>query len=111
MRLLIDAQLQTKRVFIRSATNVPIKDGKITDTTRLDASLPTIKHCIQHAKQVIICGHLGRPKDKDESLSLRPIAAYLEKKLKQPVPVIDDLNIGSQKLVLLEKAMPFLIIF
>lgn len=69
-----------KRVILRVDYNV-IKDGKIEDTFRIDSTLETIKKLLEYgAKGVIILSHSGRPKGKDESLSLKPIADYLNKK-------------------------------
>ena len=74
-----------KYVLLRDDFNVQIENGKIVDSFRIDASMPTIKHLISNGARVVICAHLGRPKGKrDESLSLRPIAEYMN------IPFIDD---------------------
>ena len=74
-----------KYVLLRDDFNVQIVDGKITDSFRIDASLPTIKHLVSNGARVVICAHLGRPGGKrDEKLSLRPIAEYMN------IPFIDD---------------------
>ena len=72
--------------------NVPIKDGKITDDTRIRASLPSIEYALQQgAKAVVLCSHLGRPKGKpSEEFSLKPVAARLGELLKRPVIFADD---------------------
>lgn len=74
-----------KYVLLRDDFNVQIENGKITDTFRIDASQPTIKHLISDGARVVICAHLGRPKGKrDEAFSLRPIAEYMN------IPFVDD---------------------
>ncbi|MBQ3784901.1 MAG: phosphoglycerate kinase [Alphaproteobacteria bacterium] len=74
-----------KYVLLRDDFNVQIENGKIVDSFRIDASMPTIKHLISNGARVVICAHLGRPKGKhDDSLSLRPIAEYMN------IPFIDD---------------------
>ena len=74
-----------KYVLLRDDFNVQIENGKIVDSFRIDASMPTIKHLISNGARVIICAHLGRPGGKcGESLSLRPIAEYMN------IPFVDD---------------------
>jgi len=77
--LLSDVDVKGKRVLIRVDFNVPMADGKIKDTRRIEAALPTIKHCIDSgAKSIVLMSHLGRPKGrKKESLTLAPIAREL----------------------------------
>src|SRR6201990_3634532 len=73
-----DLDLTDKRVLIRADSNVPLKDGIITDDTRIRETLPTIEYALRHKAKVILCSHLGRPKGKPvESMSLRPIVARL----------------------------------
>lgn len=74
-----------KYILLRTDFNVQIIDGKITDAFRIDATMPTIKHLVSNGARVVIISHLGRPKgERDESLSLRPIAEYMN------IPFIDD---------------------
>jgi phosphoglycerate kinase len=73
-----DLDLAHKRVLIRVDFNVPLKDGLITDDTRIRETLPTIEYALRHKAKVILCSHLGRPKGKPvESMSLRPLVAPL----------------------------------
>lgn len=75
-------QLTDKRVLIRVDFNVPIKDGVITDDTRIRETLPTIEYALRHRAKVILCSHLGRPKGKPvESMSLRPLVDHLRRLL------------------------------
>ncbi|HEY0265007.1 MAG TPA: phosphoglycerate kinase [Granulicella sp.] len=73
-----DLDLAHKRVLIRVDFNVPLKDGVITDDTRIRETIPTIEYALRHNAKVILCSHLGRPKGKPvESMSLRPIVDRL----------------------------------
>src|SRR6202789_618676 len=73
-----DLDLTDKRVLIRVDFNVPLKDGIITDDTRIRETLPTIEYALRHKAKVILCSHLGRSKGKPvESMSLRPVVTRL----------------------------------
>ncbi|MDQ3907344.1 MAG: phosphoglycerate kinase [Acidobacteriota bacterium] len=86
-----DIDLAGKRVFVRVDYNVPIKDGRVEDDTRIRASLPTIKLAIERGARVILASHLGRPKgQRNEKYSLRPVAEHLQALLGQPVAFADD---------------------
>jgi phosphoglycerate kinase len=77
-----DLELAHKRVLIRVDFNVPLRDGLITDDTRIRETLPTIEYALRHKAKVILCSHLGRPKGKPvESMSLRPLVARLRQLL------------------------------
>ncbi|MCM2675626.1 phosphoglycerate kinase [Alkalicoccobacillus plakortidis] len=81
-----DVTLTGKRVFVRVDFNVPMKDGVITDETRIKAALPTIQHLVKQGAKVILASHLGRPKGQAvEELRLKPVAVRLSELLDQPV--------------------------
>ncbi len=81
--------LSGKRILLRLDLNVPIVNGKIADTTRIDKILPTLKFLIKENSKIIILSHIGRPKGKIvKNLSLKPICEDLENKLNQNVKLI-----------------------
>lgn len=92
-----DVNLQGKRVFVRVDFNVPIDaNGKITDDTRINAALPTIKKLHEQGAKIILASHLGRPKGKRvETMSLAPIVPLLSDRLSLPVLFLNDC-IGSE---------------
>jgi phosphoglycerate kinase len=80
-----------KRVFLRVDFNVPLEGGRVTDDERITASVPTIRHLLEHNCRVVIASHLGRPKGtRDPSYSLRPVAARLSELLGRRVPLAAD---------------------
>ena len=91
-RSITELNLTGKRVFVRVDFNVPIKNGAITDDTRIRASLPTIQYALDHgAKAVVLASHLGRPKGKpNPEYSLRPVAKRVEELLGRPVQFVED---------------------
>jgi phosphoglycerate kinase len=83
--------LRGKRVFIRVDFNVPLKEGRITDDTRIRASAPTIKYALEHGATVVLASHLGRPKGKpNPQFSLAPVARHLEEVIGRPVTFVHD---------------------
>ena len=86
-----DLDIESKRLFIRVDFNVPIKEGKVDDDTRIGAAIPTIKYATEHGARVILASHLGRPKgERVEKYSLRPVAEHLSSLLGQRVAFADD---------------------
>ena len=87
-----DLDLSGKRVFIRVDFNVPIKDGKVDDDTRIRAAVPTIQLCdSKQAPRVILASHLGRPKgQRVEKYSLKPVADHLSGLFGKPVAFAND---------------------
>ncbi len=86
-----DLDLRGKRVFIRVDFNVPLKNGVITDDTRITASLPTLQYAIEQGATVVLASHLGRPKGKPSpEFSLKPVADHLSTLLKRSVVFAGD---------------------
>jgi phosphoglycerate kinase len=109
-----DIDLKNKKIIMRADFNVPLKDGKITDDTRINAALPTIKYILeQEGSSLILMSHLGRPKGKVvPEMSLKPVAQRLGELLEINVIMAPDCtgsevekmaeNLGSGELMLLE---------
>ncbi len=86
-----DIDVKGKKVLERVDFNVPLKDGKVDDGTRVKAALPTIQYLLDHGAAVILCSHLGRPKGgPDPKFSLKPVAEYLSGLLGKPVAFAED---------------------
>jgi len=108
-----ETNLNQKKVLLRLDLNVPLDDGKITDTTRIDKILPTIKFLLKSEAKIIILSHVGRPKGKVvNGLSLKPICENLKNKLNENIKLIsrnikeikstDLFNEQDEKIVILE---------
>jgi phosphoglycerate kinase len=103
-----DLDLTGKRVLIREDLNVPLKDGKVAASQRLEAALPTIKLARNGGAKVMVMSHLGRPKEGvfEESESLRPVADWLGNALGKPVRLVrdylDGVEVAAGDVVLLE---------
>ena len=91
MRSIADLDLTGKRVFIRADLNVPLEDGRVGDPTRIEATLPTLRHALARRAHPIVASHLGRPKgERRPDLSLRPVAEFLGGALEAPVELAPD---------------------
>ena len=86
-----DVDLNGKRVLVRVDYNVPLKEGRVSDATRIEASLPTLKHIIDHGGALVLMSHLGRPKGKpNPEMSLKPVADKLSDMIGRPVDFAGD---------------------
>ncbi|NLE76145.1 MAG: phosphoglycerate kinase, partial [Chloroflexi bacterium] len=86
-----DIALAGQRALVRADFNVPLAEGRVSDATRIEATLPTLR-CLQgQGAKIILMSHLGRPKGKVvEGLRLRPVAEHLSQLLGQPVQALPD---------------------
>ena len=105
---MLDLDLRNKRVFMRVDFNVPIRDGKLTDDTRIRASLPGIEEALSRRARLLLASHLGRPAEGllDEKESLAPVAKHLSALLGREVPLRRDwlggVSVEPGQVVLLE---------
>jgi phosphoglycerate kinase len=90
-KLITDIDVKGQKALVRVDFNVPIKDGKVEDDTRIVAALPTIRYLLDHGAAVILCSHLGRPKEgPDPKYSMRPTAEHLSRLLGKPVSFCEE---------------------
>ena len=99
--------VQGKRVLVRQDLNVPLRDGQVASTARIDAALPTIEALLGQGARVAVMSHSGRPKEgmREPEFSLAPVAKIMSRKLGRHVPLITDWIDGFEQtddLVLLE---------
>ena len=93
-----ELDVKGRRVLVRVDFNVPMKDGAITNDNRIVAALPTIKKLVAEGGKVILCSHLGKPKNGPEAkFSLAPCAVRLSELLGQPVVFADDDQVAGEK--------------
>ncbi len=86
-----DIDVQGKKVLVRVDFNVPLKDGNVSDDTRIRGALPTLNYLLEQGAALILCSHLGRPKDgPDPAFSLRPVAEHLDGLIEAKVSFVDD---------------------
>tara|TARA_B110001454_G_scaffold171291_1_gene162045 strand:- start:75010 stop:76221 length:1212 start_codon:yes stop_codon:yes gene_type:complete len=108
-----DFEVENKVVFLRLDLNVPMEKGKITDYTRIDATLPTVKYLIEKGAKIVMASHLGRPKtSKDKEFSLEPVAKAMSERLNKDVLLVEDPSakavkqllhtLGKDQIILLE---------
>jgi phosphoglycerate kinase len=89
-RTLDQADLKGKRVLVRVDLNVPMENGRITDATRIERVLPTLREISDKGGKVILLAHFGRPKGRDPKESLRPVAEAVSGQLEKPVAFAED---------------------
>lgn len=88
-----DVDVKAKKVLVRCDFNVPLKDGKVADDTRIKGALPTIKYLLENGAKVILCSHLGRPKGEvNEKYSLKPVALKLSEEIGKEVKIASDVT-------------------
>ncbi len=82
--------LEGKKALVRCDFNVPLDNGRIADSSRIDSSLDTIRYILGHGGAAVLCSHLGRPKERTPELSLKPVAEYLSNALGKKVALAPD---------------------
>ena len=86
----LDADLEGKRAVVRVDFNVPLDNGRITDDTRIESALPTLRELRGRGAHLVLLAHLGRPKDREPELSLAPVAVRLQELLGEQVRLADE---------------------
>lgn len=91
-----DIDVKGKRILLRCDLNVPIHDGKITDDSRIKASVPTIKYLAKHGARVVICSHLGKPEKRQD---LSPVCTALSKACSIPIKFVGSDRVVDENVV------------
>jgi phosphoglycerate kinase len=106
VRSVAQLAVKGKRVFVRADFNVPLDGTRITDATRIEATLPTIRHVLDQGGMPVLASHLGRPKGKRKpELSLRPVAEFLGRVLGRPAMLAPDC-VGAETEALVKAMKP-----
>ena len=105
-----EKNLDKKKILLRLDLNIPIQNGIITDSTRIDKILPTLRYLLKYDCKIIIISHIGRPKGKiDLKLSMKPVCNYLTNKLNEKIKFVSEkiyeINLNSLFLKLNEKIL------
>src|SRR5213594_3987411 len=91
VRSLRDLELRGRRVFLRADLNVPLDQGRISDRTRIEATLPSLRFVLERGGRLLVASHLGRPDgERRPELSLAPVAEVLSEALRLPVELAPD---------------------
>jgi phosphoglycerate kinase len=104
-RTLDQADVKGKRVLVRVDLNVPVENGKVTDTTRIERVAPTIREIADRGGKVILLSHFGRPKGRDPTQSLKPLAPAIADVLERPVAFAEDC-VGEKALAAVNALRP-----
>jgi phosphoglycerate kinase len=108
VRTLDDLEVDGKRVLVRVDFNVPLEDGRITDDSRIQGALPTLRELRSKGARLVLLSHLGRPKGRDPKLSLQPAAERLAELLGEPVELAEDLDsVPDAEVVMVENVRFF----
>src|SRR6266699_7296181 len=104
-RTLDEADVRSKRVLVRVDLNVPVENGKVADTTRIERVAPTIREIADKGGKAILLSHFGRPKGFDPKDSLKPFAPAIAGVLGRPVAFADDC-IGEKAQAAVDAMLP-----
>src|SRR5215471_9321117 len=104
-RTLDQADLDGKRVLLRVDLNVPVENGKVSDATRIERAAPTITEISDKGGKVILLSHFGRPKGRDPTQSLKPLAPAIANVLRRPVAFAEDC-VGDRAAAAIEAMKP-----
>lgn len=89
IRQLKSSEIKSKVIFLRADMNVPVKSGRVKDDFKIIAALPTIRYLLRYGAKLVIATHLGEPEKREAKYSTKPIAAYLNKLLKEKIVFVD----------------------